>query len=146
MSVSERISRVCDVKKIRQVDLILNRLASKQTISNIMRGVQKPGYDFLEKFIKLFPDLNARWLFTGEGEMFGEEITNVSITGGTNVLADDITQYKGKGNVIGQKNDGAAEKELKSLRKELAHRNDTIELLVKENEKKDKIINKLLDK
>lgn len=102
----------------------------------------KPSFQILQDILNAFPNLNARWLMTGAGEMFGEEIAEINITGGQTMFSDNITQ-KGKGNVMQQT--GASE-ELEALQKELVHKNDTIELLKKENEEKNKIINKLLDK
>ena len=41
-------------------------------ISHILSGRNKPGYDFLEKFIKRFPSINVEWLITGRGKMYKE--------------------------------------------------------------------------
>jgi transcriptional regulator with XRE-family HTH domain len=44
-------------------------------ISHILAGRNKPGYDFLEKFIKHFPAVNIEWFITGRGKMYKEMIT-----------------------------------------------------------------------
>ncbi|NDV96025.1 hypothetical protein D0T84_14040 [Dysgonomonas sp. 521] len=67
--INEQIISYCKYKKIRQIDFEKAGYASKQTISNIWHGKQKPGCEFLERFISENKDLNARWLFTGIGEM-----------------------------------------------------------------------------
>jgi len=41
-------------------------------ISHILSGRNKPGYDFLEKFITRFPSVNIEWLITGRGKMYKE--------------------------------------------------------------------------
>jgi hypothetical protein len=38
-----------------------------------MTGKQHPNSQFIEKFLIAFPDINARWLITGEGDMTLEE-------------------------------------------------------------------------
>ncbi|MDR3134305.1 MAG: helix-turn-helix transcriptional regulator [Prevotellaceae bacterium] len=43
-------------------------------ISHILAGRNKPGYDFLEKFIKHFPAVNIEWFITGRGKMYKEMI------------------------------------------------------------------------
>lgn len=68
-SINQRFVLYCTKKGIRQVDLVLANNAAKQTISYIWNGRTKPGCEFLEKFIADHSDLNARWLFTGEGDM-----------------------------------------------------------------------------
>ncbi|MDR1405714.1 MAG: helix-turn-helix domain-containing protein [Prevotellaceae bacterium] len=44
-------------------------------ISHILAGRNKPGYDFLEKFIKHFPAINVEWFITGRGKMYKEMIS-----------------------------------------------------------------------
>ena len=68
-SINERLVRFLDSKKIRQVDLLTAGYTSKQTINNVWHGRRKPSCEFLERLVKDYPDLNARWLFTGEGKM-----------------------------------------------------------------------------
>ena len=41
----------------------------RSNISHILNGRNMPGASFIEKFLISFPDLDARWLLTGMGEM-----------------------------------------------------------------------------
>ena len=41
-------------------------------VSHILSGRNKPGFDFIEKFLKRFPTANADWLITGRGKMYKE--------------------------------------------------------------------------
>lgn len=66
MGITNRILKICELKKIRNNDLVKLGYGSKQTISNILNGKQNPGIQFIEKFLKEFSDINARWLMTGE--------------------------------------------------------------------------------
>lgn len=68
-SINQRIVEYAESKGIRQVDLIVAGYAAKQTISNIWHQKSKPSCEFFEKLIAANPDLNARWLFSGVGEM-----------------------------------------------------------------------------
>jgi transcriptional regulator with XRE-family HTH domain len=43
-------------------------------LSHILSGRNKPGYDFLEKFIKRFPAVNIEWFITGKGKMYKERV------------------------------------------------------------------------
>ena len=42
----------------------------RSSISHILSGRNKPGFDFIQKIILSYPDINAEWLITGEGTMF----------------------------------------------------------------------------
>ena len=46
----------------------------RSNISHILNGRNKPGANFIEKFLLTYPDLNARWLLTGKGQMTYENI------------------------------------------------------------------------
>ena len=50
----------------------------RSNISHILNGRNMPGASFIEKFLISFPDLNARWLLTGVGEMTSD-IENVVV-------------------------------------------------------------------
>ncbi len=42
----------------------------RSSISHILSGRNKPSFDFIEKMLLAYPDLNAQWLITGKGNMF----------------------------------------------------------------------------
>lgn len=41
----------------------------RSSISHILSGRNKPSFDFIEKMLLAYPDLNAQWLITGKGIM-----------------------------------------------------------------------------
>jgi transcriptional regulator with XRE-family HTH domain len=41
----------------------------RSSISHILSGRNKPSFDFIEKMLIAYPDLNAQWLITGKGDM-----------------------------------------------------------------------------
>ena len=67
--IKDRFKEVCEVKKIRQVDLIKAGGNSRPTVSAAFTGRQKPNLELIQTLINLVPELNARWLFTGKGPM-----------------------------------------------------------------------------
>lgn len=73
MSINIRISDVCGLRKIKQSELVSEGFGSKQTVSFIFNEKQKPNPLFLEKFLRKFTNVDARWLITGEGDMFKEK-------------------------------------------------------------------------
>ena len=42
---------------------------NRATISHILSGRNKPSIDFLEKLLRVYPELNSNWLITGIGYM-----------------------------------------------------------------------------
>ena len=67
--MKERIKQYMDYKSISAMELSSLLEVQRSNISHILNGRNKPGASFIEKMLVKFPDLNARWLFTGEGEM-----------------------------------------------------------------------------
>jgi len=58
-----------DYKSISAGELATLLEVQRSNISHILNGRNMPGAAFIEKFLICFPDLNARWLLTGKGEM-----------------------------------------------------------------------------
>ena len=75
MDINCRISDFCESKNILQTHLVVKGYGSKQTISFIFNGKQFPNYKFLHLLISDNLDLNANWLFTGNGEMLLSRIS-----------------------------------------------------------------------
>jgi len=69
MDISNRLKTICDNKKIKNIDLVNLGCGSEQTVSFVLNGKNKPNSKFIEIFLKAFPDINARWLLTGEEDM-----------------------------------------------------------------------------
>lgn len=42
----------------------------RSSISHILSGRNKPSFDFIEKMLLAYPELDAQWLITGKGNMF----------------------------------------------------------------------------
>lgn len=45
----------------------------RSSISHILSGRNKPSFDFIEKMLKAYPDLDAQWLITGNGNMYASQ-------------------------------------------------------------------------
>jgi len=56
----------------------------RSSISHVMAGRNKPGIDFLEKMLNVFPEIDAAWLITGKTGQIGhikKEITGAVAEG-----------------------------------------------------------------
>lgn len=47
----------------------------RSSISHILSGRNKPSFDFIEKMLIAYPDLNAQWLITGKGSMLKNQLS-----------------------------------------------------------------------
>lgn len=55
---------------------------AKASVSHILAGRNKPGYDFIVGMAKCYPNLNIDWLITGNGKMY-------KISGGDAVASEN---------------------------------------------------------
>ncbi|MCG6187775.1 helix-turn-helix domain-containing protein [Maribellus maritimus] len=67
--MKERIQKFIDYKGIAAGELASVLEVQRSNISHILNGRNKPGASLIEKMLVVFPELNARWLLTGEGSM-----------------------------------------------------------------------------
>jgi transcriptional regulator with XRE-family HTH domain len=49
------------------------------SVSHILSGRNKPGFDFIQKILTGYPSINAEWLITGKGSMYKGEIRQGSL-------------------------------------------------------------------
>lgn len=45
---------------------------ARASVSHIIAGRNKPGFDFIQSMSRAFPDLNLEWLIHGKGRMYKE--------------------------------------------------------------------------
>ncbi|WP_319266818.1 helix-turn-helix transcriptional regulator [uncultured Draconibacterium sp.] len=76
--MKDRIKNFIDAKGISAGELAAVLDVQRSNISHILNGRNKPGASFIEKLLLEFPDLNARWLLTGEGDMFSGQVSVAS--------------------------------------------------------------------
>ncbi|MEA3317651.1 MAG: helix-turn-helix transcriptional regulator [Bacteroidota bacterium] len=63
------------LKFLNEKDFSSTKLADlinvqRSSISHILSGRNKPSFDFTQKLLNKFPEINAQWLITGKGNMF----------------------------------------------------------------------------
>lgn len=94
--MKERIKEFIDYKGISAGELATSLDVQRSNISHILNGRNKPGAALIEKLLLVFPDLNARWLLTGEGNMINS-VVSANVGGTTNLTStkqvDDIKSF-----------------------------------------------------
>jgi transcriptional regulator with XRE-family HTH domain len=83
----ERISQFVDSKGISMNKLSTEIGVSNSYFSKMVRNNASVGSDIIEKILRIYPDLNATWLMTGNGSMINKNIIE-------NKVAEDKPRYK----------------------------------------------------
>lgn len=78
--MKERIQQFIDIKGIGAGEFATLLEVQRSNISHILNGRNKPGASLIEKMLIAFPELNARWLLTGEGNMLEDQAPDGSKT------------------------------------------------------------------
>ncbi len=91
--ISERILQFINAKDISS-GILADRIGvQRSSISHILSGRNKPSYDFLRKFLVAFPDVNAEWLLTGNGNMLKAPVQK-GLFGQTETVSENIQEEK----------------------------------------------------
>ena len=68
--MNNRLQRFLDAENITQSQLAERLGVAKASISHILAGRNKPGFDFIQSMAQNYPDLNLDWLIAGKGKMY----------------------------------------------------------------------------
>jgi transcriptional regulator with XRE-family HTH domain len=78
MEIGSRISLIVSKKGVQQYVMLDKLQLSRQSYNNYEKGKSLPNYETIYRILINFKDINARWLITGEGEMYSEVDNNVN--------------------------------------------------------------------
>ena len=68
--MNKRLLQFLSVENISQTQFADTIHVARASVSHILAGRNKPGYDFLESMLRHYPNLNPEWLLTGNGRMY----------------------------------------------------------------------------
>lgn len=68
--MNSRLQQFLDIEKLSPARLADMLGVQRSGLSHILSGRNKPGYDFIFKFLNCFPTINAEWLLTGKGKPY----------------------------------------------------------------------------
>lgn len=71
--MNRRLMQFLAAENISQAAFADRINVARASVSHILKGRNKPGYDFFVGIIKSFPTLNLEWLLTGKGKMYKTE-------------------------------------------------------------------------
>ncbi|HBL77013.1 MAG: hypothetical protein A2W90_19425 [Bacteroidetes bacterium GWF2_42_66] len=67
--MNERIKRFMELQGLSSSELADNIGVQRSNVTHVLKGRNNPSFPFIEKLLKKYPKLNAKWLLMGEGEM-----------------------------------------------------------------------------
>lgn len=68
--MNKRLTQFLSAENISQSQLADILGVARASISHIVAGRNKPGFDFIESMMNHFPSLNIEWLILGKGKMY----------------------------------------------------------------------------
>jgi len=68
-TINERIEQIMNYEKLNYLSFGKKISFSDVVVGNIVKGRNKPSFDFIEKISQTFDWINIDWLITGTGEM-----------------------------------------------------------------------------
>jgi transcriptional regulator with XRE-family HTH domain len=85
-AIADRILAFLRAKEITSGALADHIGVQRSSISHILSGRNKPGFEFLRKFLDAYPEVNAEWFITGRGEMLKQPVQKDLFSGGEAVF------------------------------------------------------------
>lgn len=76
--MNRRLLQFLQAESISQAQFADTLEVARGSVSHILSGRNKPGYDFLESLLLHYPHLNLDWLLTGKGRMYRDELARES--------------------------------------------------------------------
>ena len=70
--MNRRLLQFLQAENLTQTQFADTLSVARGSVSHILAGRNKPGYDFLESLLLHYPSLNLDWLLTGKGKMYRE--------------------------------------------------------------------------
>ncbi|MCR5352571.1 MAG: helix-turn-helix transcriptional regulator [Bacteroidales bacterium] len=68
--MNKRLQQFLAAENISQAQFAETLGVARASISHILSGRNKPGFDFLESLVRHYPAVNFAWLMTGQGKMY----------------------------------------------------------------------------
>ncbi|HEY3370780.1 MAG TPA: helix-turn-helix transcriptional regulator [Prolixibacteraceae bacterium] len=67
--MEDRIKKFMDYKEISPSELADAIGVQRSNVTHVLKARNKPSFQFIEKLLQIYPEINAKWLLLGEGNM-----------------------------------------------------------------------------
>ena len=86
--MNRRLLQFIQAENLTQTQFADTLSVARGSVSHILAGRNKPGYDFLESLLLHYPRLNLEWLLTGKGRMY-KDASAAEDEGGIDIFPAD---------------------------------------------------------
>ena len=67
--MEERIKKFMEYKGISPSEFADSIGVQRSNVTHVLKNRNKPSFQFIEKMLQIYPELNAKWLLLGKGNM-----------------------------------------------------------------------------
>ena len=85
--MEDRIRKFMEYKGISPSELADSIGVQRSNVTHVLKNRNKPSFQFIEKILQVYPDLNAKWLLLGTGNMIESNVKS-------RTLFDQLTDTK----------------------------------------------------
>ena len=68
--MNDRLKQFLAAENITQAEFADTIKVARASVSHILAGRNKPGYEFISGILRHYPNLNIEWLISGKGRMY----------------------------------------------------------------------------
>ena len=76
--MNKRLQQFLEAENLTQTEFADRLGSTRGSISHILSGRNRPGYDFFENLARNYPSLSIDWLLTGRGKMYKASIGEIN--------------------------------------------------------------------
>jgi len=77
--MEERIKKFMEYKGISPSELADSIGVQRSNVTHVLKNRNKPSFQFIEKMLQVYPELNAKWLLLGQGSMIENSTKNKTL-------------------------------------------------------------------
>ena len=78
--MNQRLQQFLSAENISQSQFADNIGVARASVSHILAGRNRPGFEFIENMARHYPSLNLEWLITGKGRMYKDPSSSIPST------------------------------------------------------------------
>lgn len=77
--MNRRLQQFLELEQLKPAQFADIMGIQRSNVSHILSGRNKPGFDFIQKFLLKFPSVNPDWLLLGRGKPLREQNTSTDL-------------------------------------------------------------------
>ncbi len=87
--MNKRLEQFLKAENISQSQFADSIGVARASVSHILAGRNKPGFDFIQSMARQYPAINLEWLILGKGRMFSDKSYSSTLPFDENERQDD---------------------------------------------------------